>query len=249
MTGMDESLMGDTRLEKKDLLYEGKAKILYLTEDPNQLIQVFKDILTAFNGTKHGKFDGKGAICNSISTYLFEYLEHYHVPTHFVRTLNENEMLVHRLEMIPIEIVIRNIATATLAKTYNLEEGKLLKYPIIEYFLKDDRLGDPMINEHHAYAMGYATPEEMKTISRVASKVNAILKSFFDRRGMTLVDFKLEFGKYERSLLIGDEITPDTCRIWDKRTNKKMDKDRFRYDMGGVDKVYQELLERITSQS
>jgi len=234
-------------MEKKDLLYEGKAKILYLTEDTDVLIQVFKDDLTAFNGTKKGRFDGKGEICNSISTYLFEFLENYHVPTHFVKKLGEREMLVRRLEMIPIEVVVRNVATATLAKTYNIPEGQMLQYPIVEYFLKDDRLGDPMINEHHAYAMGFATPEEMKMISRVASKVNAIFKSFFDRRGLLLVDFKLEFGKQGRRLLIGDEISPDTCRIWDKKTNKKMDKDRFRYDMGGVDKVYRELLGRILS--
>ncbi len=234
-------------MDKKDLLYEGKAKYLYLTEDPNVLVQVFKDDLTAFNGTKKSSFDGKGAICNAISTYMFEYLENYHVPTHFIRKVSSSEMEVKRLEMIPIEVVVRNVATASLAKTYNLEEGKILKYPIVEYFLKDDRLGDPMINEHHAYAMGYATPEEMKMISRVASKVNAIFKSFFDRRGLTLVDFKIEFGKYEKSLLIGDEISPDTCRVWDKKTNKKLDKDRFRYDMGGVDKAYQELLDRIVS--
>jgi len=235
-------------LDKKDLLYEGKAKYLYLTDDPNIIIQEFKDDLTAFNGTKRSSFDGKGAICNAISTYMFEYLENYHVPTHFVKKLTNAQMAVKRLEMIPIEVVVRNVATASLAKTYNLEEGKVLKYPIVEYFLKDDRLGDPMINEHHAYAMGYATPEEMKMISRVASKVNAIFKSFFDRRGLMLVDFKLEFGKSERSLLIGDEISPDTCRVWDKKTNKKLDKDRFRYDMGGVDKAYQELLDRIVSQ-
>ncbi len=234
-------------MNKKDLLYEGKAKILYLTEDANFLIQNFKDDLAAFNGTKKGSFPGKGKICNAISTYLFEYLENYHVPTHFVQHLSDNDMLIKRLEMIPIEVVVRNIATVTLAKTYNIEEGKILEYPIIEYFLKDDNLGDPMINEHHAYAMGVATPEEMKMISRVASKVNAIFKSFFARRGLLLVDFKLEFGKYGRDLLIGDEITPDTCRIWDKKTSKKMDKDRFRFDMGGVDKVYQELLDRIVS--
>lgn len=234
-------------MEKKDLLYEGKAKILYLTDDTETLIQVFKDDLTAFNGTKKGRFPGKGEICNQISTFLFEYLENYHVATHFTKRLNETEMAVKRLEMIPIEVVVRNVATAALAKTYNLEEGKVLPYPIIEYFLKDDRLGDPMINEHHAYAMGYATPEEMRMISRVASKVNAIFKAFFDRRGLVLVDFKLEFGKYGRDLLIGDEITPDTCRIWDRKTNKKMDKDRFRFDMGGLDKAYQELLDRIVN--
>ncbi len=235
------------KLDRKDLLYEGKAKQIYITEDVNYLIMVFKDELTAFHGTKRGRFDGKGALCNAVSTYLFQYLENYHVGTHFVKKLSDNEMLVRRLEMIPIEVVVRNIATASLAKTYDLEEGSTLKYPIIEYRLKNDRLGDPMINEHHAYAMGHATPEEMKMISRIASKVNAILKSFFDRRSLMLVDFKIEFGKYDRSILIADEVSPDTCRIWDRKTNKKMDKDRFRYDMGRVDKVYQELLERIIS--
>ncbi len=234
-------------MEKRDLLYEGKAKFLYMTDDSSLLVQEFKDELTAFNGTKKGRFEGKGMVCNAISTYLFEYLENYHVPTHYVKKMTDTDMVVKRLEMIPVEVVIRNIATATLAKTYNLEEGSQLKYPILEYFLKDDQLGDPMINEHHAYAMGYATPEEMKMIARIASKVNAIFKSFFDRRGLLLVDFKLEFGKSGKQLLIGDEISPDTCRIWDKKTNKKMDKDRFRYDMGAVDKVYRELYDRIVS--
>ncbi|MBS1262085.1 MAG: Phosphoribosylaminoimidazole-succinocarboxamide synthase [Calditrichaeota bacterium] len=234
-------------MNRKDLLYEGKAKRLFITDDVNSLVQVFKDELTAFHGTKRGRFDGKGAICNAVSTYLFQYLETYHVATHFVKKLSDNEMQIRRLEMIPIEVVVRNVATASLAKTYDLEEGSTLKYPIIEYRLKSDRLGDPMINEHHAYAMGYATPEEMKMISRIASKVNAIMKSFFDRRGLMLVDFKLEFGKQDRNILIADEISPDTCRVWDRKTNKKMDKDRFRYDMGKVDKAYRELLGRIVS--
>lgn len=235
-------------MEKKELLYEGKAKRLYTTDKENLLIQEFKDDATAFDGAKKGKIPHKGEINNSISSFLFEYLDSYHIPTHFVRKLSATEMLVKQLTIIPIEVVIRNVATGSLTRRYEIPEGTVLEYPILEHYLKNDKLGDPLINEYHAYAFGLATPEEMRSISRVASKVNAILKSFFDRRGLILVDFKLEFGKFNDGIMLGDEISPDTCRIWDKKTNKKLDKDRFRHDLGGVEKAYRELEERVLSR-
>ena len=236
-------------MEKKELLYEGKAKRLYATDNNSLIIQEFKDDATAFNGAKKGKIPNKGEINNNISSFLFEYLDSYHIPTHFVRKLNATEMLVKKLTIIPIEVVVRNVATGSLTRRYGTPEGTVLEYPILEHYMKNDKLGDPLINEFHAYAFGLATPEEMRAISRVASKVNAILKSFFDRRGLTLVDFKLEFGKFNDSILLGDEISPDTCRIWDKKTNKKLDKDRFRHDLGGVEKAYRELEERLLNRA
>ncbi|TKJ40253.1 phosphoribosylaminoimidazolesuccinocarboxamide synthase [candidate division LCP-89 bacterium B3_LCP] len=232
-------------MQKKELLYEGKAKKVYLTSEEDKLIQEFKDDATAFDGAKKGTISKKGEINNAISAYLFEYLENYHIPTHYFEKLSANEMLIRKLEIIPIEIVLRNVAAGSLCARYNIPEGKVMEYPILEYYLKDDELHDPMINEYHAYAFGHATPDEMKAINRIASKVNAILKSFFDRRNLVLVDFKLEFGKRIKDIYLADEISPDTCRIWDKKTHKKLDKDRFRHDMGGVDKAYRELRDRL----
>jgi phosphoribosylaminoimidazole-succinocarboxamide synthase len=232
-------------LQKKELLYEGKAKKLYLTTDEGLLIQEFKDDATAFDGAKKGTIAHKGEINNDISAFLFEYLENYHIPTHFIEKLSANEMLVKKLDIIPIEIVMRNVAAGSLCTRYNIPEGTVMEYPILEHYLKDDKLHDPMINEYHAYAFGHANPEEMRAIGRIACKVNAILKSFFDRRNLILVDFKMEFGRRGNELFLGDEISPDTCRVWDKKTHKKLDKDRFRHDMGGVEKAYSELRDRI----
>jgi len=232
-------------LEKRELLYEGKAKRIYLTSDEGLVIQEFKDDASAFDGQKKGTILNKGEINNDISSFLFEYLENYHIPTHFVEKLSATEMLVKRLDIIPIEIVMRNVAAGTLCTRYKIPEGTVMEYPVLEFYLKDDELHDPMINEYHAYAFGHATPEEMKAIGRIASKVNAILKSYFDRRNLLLVDFKMEFGRSGSEMFLADEISPDTCRIWDKKTHKKLDKDRFRHDMGGVEKAYQELRERI----
>lgn len=234
-------------MQKKELLYEGKAKKVFLTSEEDKLIQEFKDDATAFDGAKKGSIPNKGAINNAVSAYLFEYLENYHIPTHYLEKLSANEMVIRKLEIIPIEIVSRNVAAGSLCARYQIAEGTIMEYPILEYYLKNDELHDPMINEYHAYAFGYATPNEMKVINRIASKVNAILKSFFDRRNLVLVDFKLEFGKRGNDIYLADEISPDTCRIWDKRTHKKLDKDRFRHDMGGVDKAYQELHDRLLS--
>ncbi len=240
-------ITGEITLQKKELLYEGKAKKMYLSSEEGYLIQEFKDDATAFNGTKKGVIPHKGEINNAISSFLFEYLENYHIPTHFVEKLSSTEMLVRKLEIIPIEIVMRNVAAGSLCARYNIPEGTIMEYPVLEHYLKDDKLHDPMINEYHAYAFGHANPEEMHAISRIAAKVNAILKSFFDRRNLILVDFKMEFGKRGLEINLGDEISPDTCRIWDKRTHKKLDKDRFRHDMGGVEKAYAELRDRIVN--
>ncbi len=233
-------------MKKKELLHEGKAKRVFRTDDPHCLLMEFKDDISAFDGEKKSRFKGKGEFNNRISTYLFEYLEGYDVPTHFIQSVSATEMLVKNLEMIPIEVVIRNISTGSLVKRYGWEDGVKLSYPVMELFLKDDARHDPMINETHAYAFGLSTPEQMRTIQRITSKVNAILKSLFDRRGLVLVDFKLEFGKFDGEIFLGDEISGDSCRIWDKKTGKKLDKDRFRHDMGEVEDAYEELMIRIT---
>jgi len=209
------------------------------------VIQEFKDDATAFNGKKKGTIKDKGVVNNKISAFIFEFLESYHVPTHFEKVLSDREMLVKKLDIIPVEVVMRNIATGSLVKRYGLEEGKELDYPVLEFYLKDDELNDPMINEHHAVAFGLATPDEMETISRYATKINAILKSFFIRRKIRLIDFKLEFGRFKDRILLGDEISPDTCRFWDLETGEKLDKDRFRQDLGRVEEAYQEMLNRI----
>jgi phosphoribosylaminoimidazole-succinocarboxamide synthase len=232
-------------LERKELLHEGKAKRVYLTDDARYLLIEFKDEMTAFDGLKKGSFPRKGEFNNQTSAFLFEYLESYHIPTHFVQAVSANEMLVKKLNMIPMEVVMRNIATGSLVKRYGIEEGKVLDYPIFELYLKDDTRHDPMINETHAYAFGFCTPEQMRTISRITSKVNAVLKSFFERRELILVDFKLEFGKHENDIILGDEISADSCRIWDKKSGKKLDKDRFRQDLEGVESSYEELMLRV----
>jgi len=232
-------------LKKEELLYEGKAKKIFATDDPDLVIQEFKDDATAFNGKKKGTIRDKGVVNNKISAFIFEFLESYHVPTHFENVLSDREMLVKKLDIVPVEVVMRNIATGSLVKRYGLEEGKELDYPVLEFYLKNDDLNDPMINEHHAVAFGLATPDEMETISRYATKINAILKSFFIRRKIRLIDFKLEFGRFKDRILLGDEISPDTCRFWDLETGEKLDKDRFRQDLGGVEEAYQEMLNRI----
>ncbi len=234
-------------MEKGELFREGKAKRLYLTDDEDLLIQEFKDDATAFDGAKKSSISNKGTVNCTISSVLFEYLASYHVPTHFEKVLSSNEMLIRKLDVIPIEAVMRNIATGSLVKRLGIEDGKVLEYPIFELFLKNDDLGDPLINEYHAFALRLARPEELKAMFRLTAKINAILKAFFERRGMLLVDFKLEYGREAGELVLADEISPDTCRIWDKKTHKKLDKDRFRFDMGGVEKAYQEVLERISN--
>jgi phosphoribosylaminoimidazole-succinocarboxamide synthase len=235
-------------LNKKELLYEGKAKKVWSTDEPDQVIVEFKDDATAFNGTKKGTIAGKGEYNCAISTILFQYLESYEVPTHFIQRLSEREMLAKKVDIVKLEAVMRNVATGSLVKRLAFPEGAVLEYPIFETYYKNDELGDPLINEHHAFALGIAKPEEVRAIFRMTSKINAILRSYFDRRGLMLVDFKLEFGRFGSELLLADEISPDTCRIWDHKSQKKLDKDRFRFDMGGVEKAYQEVFERISGQ-
>ena len=232
---------------KKEKLYEGKAKIIYSAEDESEVIIKFKDDATAFDGAKKGKIKGKGSVNNKMSCYLFEYLEKYNVPTHFIEQLSDTEMKAKKVEIILVEVVMRNIAAGSLCKRYGFKEGDKIETPILEFFLKDDDLHDPLMNEYHAYALNLATKDELRQISKLAMKINVVLSSFFERRNILLVDFKLEFGRYDGKLILADEISPNTCRFWDAETRKKLDKDRFRQDLGKVEESYKEILERVLS--
>lgn len=230
------------RLEK---LYEGKAKILYSTGDPDILVQYFKDEATAFDGKKKGIIPEKGILNNKISSRIFKYLAQKGIKTHFVEMLSEREMAVKKLRIIPIEVIVRNVCAGSLAKRMGVEEGTPLKETVLEFCYKSDPLGDPMINEYHIRAFGLAERAELRQIEEQALKINKILSEFFDERGIMLIDFKLEFGVHKGVVLLGDEITPDGCRLWDKRTHEKMDKDRFRRDLGKVEDAYQEVLRKV----
>ena len=232
-------------MEKREKIYEGKAKQLFTTDNPDLLVQYFKDEATAFDGKKKGIIEHKGILNNKISSRIFRMLEEKGIKTHFVDTLSDREMLVKRLRIIPVEVVIRNIAAGSLCKRLGLEEGLALKEPTLEFFLKNDPLGDPMINEYHARVFGWATDAELAQMKETAFKINRILSEFFSERGIILVDFKLEFGEHKGEVLLGDEITPDGCRLWDKTTREKMDKDRFRRDLGKVEEAYQEVLRKV----
>ena len=231
-----------TRGEK---LYEGKAKILYATEDPQRVIQYFKDDATAFNAQKRGTIVDKGVVNNHISSHLFQMLEQQGVPTHFVKQLSDREMLVKRLAIIPLEVTMRNIVAGGMSRMLGMEEGLVLKEPVFEWHYKSDALGDPLINDDHIFALGAATAPELAEIRRQSARVNELLKTYFLARGIDLVDFKLEFGRHGGALLLGDEISPDTCRFWEQGTKKKLDKDRFRRDLGDVEAAYQEMLRRV----
>ncbi|NPV69454.1 MAG: phosphoribosylaminoimidazolesuccinocarboxamide synthase [Firmicutes bacterium] len=233
-------------MAKRERLYEGKAKIVYSTDDPDRIIVFFKDAATAFNGQKKGTILGKGAANARISTVFFEVLEKAGVPTHFIGLQSDNEMVVKPLEIIPVEVVVRNVIAGSLAKRLGKPEGASLRTPVLEFYYKSDELGDPMINEYHVYAVGMASEAEMREISRMALKVNEVLREFLAPKKMDLIDFKLEFGRYHGSVILGDEISPDTCRFWDTDTGEKLDKDRFRRDLGRVEEAYQEVLRRIT---
>ncbi len=226
-------------------LYEGKAKILYATDDPSLVIQYFKDDATAFNAQKRGTIMDKGVCNNRISSALFVYLESRGVPTHFVKQLDDRSMLVKRLEIVPLEVTIRNIVAGGMAKLLGLEEGIVLERAVFEWHYKSDALGDPLINDDHVLAMGWASAEELSIIRAASVKVNEALKAFFLQRQIDLVDFKLEFGRFQRSILLGDEISPDTMRLWEQGTRRKLDKDRFRRDLGSVEEAYQEVLRRV----
>lgn len=231
---------------KKEMLYEGKAKQIYKTEEDDKLIVLFKDDATAFNGEKKGQISGKGVMNNEISNIFFKLLADNDVPTHLLEEIGKTEVLVRKLEIIPVEVVMRNIAAGSLAKRLGLEEGTAMNQPVLEFYYKNDDLGDPMINEYHIYAQGMASREEIDRIKELSFKINKLLIDFLKDKGIELVDFKLEFGKdSDGKIYLGDEISPDTCRFWDSETRKKLDKDRFRRDLGGVEGAYQEILRRL----
>ncbi len=232
-------------MEKRDFLYEGKAKKIFHTDDPDQVIVEFKDVATAFDGLKKESLENKGVLNNHISSLFFQLLAEENIPTHYIKTLSERDMLVKSLEIIPVEIIVRNIVAGSLAKRMGLEEGTVLKKTVLEYNLKDDELHDPMLNRYHIYALDLATPEEMDTIETMALQINQVLRPFLLKKNIVLVDFKLEFGRHKGEILLGDEITPDTCRFWDATSGEKLDKDRFRREMGKVTEAYQEVLRRL----
>ena len=233
-------------MEKTVQLYEGKAKKVYATNDENLVIVSYKDDATAFNGLKKGTISGKGVINNRMSNMLMQMLEKNGVPTHFVEELSERDTVVKKVSIVPLEVIIRNISAGSFAKRYGVEEGIVFDQPTIEFSYKNDALGDPLLNTYHALALKLATAEEIETIKNYAFAVNEVLKAFWAECGVTLVDFKLEFGKVaDGSIVLADEISPDTCRLWDAKTHEKLDKDRFRRDLGGVEDAYAEIMKRL----
>jgi phosphoribosylaminoimidazole-succinocarboxamide synthase len=232
-------------MEKKEQLYEGKAKKVYATEDPKQYIVSYKDDATAFNGEKKGQIAEKGVVNNTMSNIIFALLEQTGVPTHFLLQLNDRETLVKAVTILPLEVIIRNVAAGSFSKRYGVEEGTPLAAPTLEFSYKKDELGDPLINDDHILALKLATREQLDTVRTYAHKVNAVMKAFFLERGLKLIDFKIEFGVADGTILLADEISPDTCRLWDVDTNEKMDKDRFRRDLGKLEETYQNVLDRV----
>lgn len=233
-------------MQKLEQIYEGKAKKVYKTDDPERYIVDYKDDATAFNGLKKGTIAGKGIINNQMSNRLMQMIEQKGVPTHFVKELSERETLVKKVSIVPLEVIVRNIAAGSFSKRYGVDEGMVFEEPVIEFSYKNDALGDPLLNTDHALALKVATRAEIDTIKSYALKVNSILKAFWAECGVTLVDFKLEFGKTtDGSIILADEISPDTCRLWDSATGEKLDKDRFRRDLGGVEEAYAEIMKRL----
>ena len=233
-------------MEIKEMLYEGKAKQVFATENPDIVMVHYKDDATAFNGLKKGTITGKGVINNRVTNFMMKKLEAAGIPTHYVEELNDRDTLVKKVHIVPLEVIIRNISAGSFAKRFGVEEGIVFENPTIEYSYKNDDLGDPMINTAQALALKLATPEEIETIRTMAFKVNDIMKAFFQEVGVDLVDFKLEFGRLsDGTIVLADEISPDTCRFWDSKTHEKLDKDRFRRDLGGVEDAYEEMRRRI----
>ncbi len=233
-------------MEKTEQLYEGKAKKVYATEDPNLVIVSYKDDATAFDGTKKGTIVGKGAINNRMTNVLMQKLENNGIPTHFVEQLNDRETLVKRVRIVPLEVIVRNISAGHFASRYGVKEGIVFEEPVVEYSYKNDELHDPLLNDDHAIALKLATREELRTIRDYALRINKILRVILQEAGVTLVDFKLEFGKTADGVLVlADEISPDTCRFWDSKTGEKLDKDRFRRDLGNVEGAYEEMSRRL----
>ncbi len=234
---------------KKEQLYEGKAKKVYATNDPNLVIVDYKDDATAFNGEKKGTIAGKGVINNKMTNYMFKMLEKEGVPTHLVEEISDRETIVKKVSIVPLEVIIRNVAAGSFSKRMGVEEGKQLLCPILEFSYKNDDLGDPFINDYYALALGIATKEEIDTIAKYAFKVNEFMLKFFKGLNIDLIDFKIEFGKTaDGTIILADEISPDTCRFWDSTTHEKLDKDRFRRDMGGVEEAYQEIMKRLMGE-
>lgn len=233
-------------MNKGNKIYEGKAKILHETDDPDELIQYFKDDATAFNAQKKGTVRGKGIMNNKISTKIFEFLASEGIPTHFLKHINDREMLVKRVEIVLIEVIIRNRAAGSLCRQFGLEEGAKLNAPILEFCYKRDDLGDPLINEDHIQALGLASKKEVAKIKEYTLRINDLMSRFFKNLNLELIDFKLEFGRYKGDIILADEISPDTCRLWEFGTGKKLDKDRFRHDLGNIEEAYQEVLTRVS---
>ena len=236
-------------MEKKEQLYEGKAKKVYATDNQDLVIVDYKDDATAFNGLKKGTIEGKGVINNKMSNFLMQILEKEGVKTHFVKELSDRATLVKKVSIVPLEVIIRNISAGSFAKRYGVEEGVVFDEPTIEFSYKNDDLGDPLLNDYHALALKLATKDEIELIKSMAFKVNETLKAYFKKLNVTLVDFKLEFGKTpDGTIVLADEISPDTCRFWDSTTGEKLDKDRFRRDLGGVERAYQEMMRRLMGE-
>lgn len=232
-------------MEKRELLYEGKAKKVYATDEEDILIVDYKDDATAFNGLKKGTISGKGVINNRMSNHVMQLLEKEGVPTHFVQELSDRETAVKKVSIVPLEVIVRNVSAGSFAKKLGIEEGRRLLCPTLEFSYKDDALGDPMINDYYAIAIGAATREEIDTITKYAFRVNEVLCRYFLECGIELIDFKIEFGRYHGQIILADEISPDTCRLWDAKTKEKLDKDRFRRDLGNVEGAYQEVFRRL----
>ena len=232
-------------VKKLEKLYEGKAKQVFATDNPDYVIVDYKDDATAFNGLKKGTITGKGVVNNRVSNHMFRVLEQAGIPTHLVEELSDRETVVKRVEIVPVEVIVRNIAAGSISKRLGLPEGQRLGTTVLEYSYKNDDLGDPMINDYHIAALGIATREEMEKIAGYALKINQIMGDYLAQFGIELIDFKLEFGRFHGEIILADEISPDTCRFWDSETGEKLDKDRFRRDMGGVEEAYEEVLRRL----
>ncbi len=235
-------------MEKKDLLYEGKAKKVFTTEDPDALIVSYKDDATAFDGQKKGTIVGKGAINNRMTNHIFKLLEAEGVPTHLIEELSDRETVVKKVEIVPLEVIIRNFSAGSFAKKMGMEEGIQLKCPTLEFSYKNDDLHDPFINSYYALALDLAAQEEIDVISKYAFKVNEVMRKYFAGLGIELIDFKIEFGRFHGQIILADEVSPDTCRLWDKETHEKLDKDRFRRDLGNVEDAYEEVFRRLGIQ-
>ena len=232
-------------MEKKELLYEGKAKKVYTTENPDVLIVDYKDDATAFNGVKKGTIVGKGVVNNRMTNHIFRMLEEKGIPTHYIEELSDRETAVKKVEIVPLEVIVRNVAAGSFSKKLGIEEGFKLLSPTLEFSYKNDELGDPMINDYYAVAIGAATREEINKITELVFKINEILVDYFKSIKVDLIDFKVEFGRYKGQIILADEISPDTCRFWDSETHEKLDKDRFRRDMGNVEEAYAEVFKRL----